>query len=313
MASCKCAPSLRNSLSLRQIMRVASLLTIVGVLLSPMVMAPTCHAARPARHVPQTPSGDAFPNKSIIIYVADFDLEATHAPGSSGGSSNRNVNSPTTPSPSPVSATPSASPPAGPAATTDSQKSEGQKSDSARADAQTADAAKADASKIDSAKVDPVKVDPQTDDSPRAQAAKLVDLTSSTLVKVLEQEGYSVRRLKSGASPPDSGVIIRGVFAQVDQNFGIRRVVIGGLVTDPKMLVFVGIGNLARPEQALYAVVSPQPADNLGPLISVSAYAPIGRYELDRDPSEELLRRTATNIAGDLTRLLNANPLALEQ
>ena len=152
-----------------------------------------------------------------------------------------------------------------------------------------------------------------SDDSPRALAAKLVDLTSTTLVKVLEQEGYSVRRLRTTATPPDSGVIIRGVFAQVDPAFGLRREVVGGVATDPKMQLFVGIGNLSRPEQTLYAVISPQPADNLGPLISVSAYAPVGRYELDKDPTEDSLRRTARNIAGDLTRLLNANPLALEQ
>jgi len=290
-------------------MRVFSFLTTILLLVSPAVVAPPCDAARTPLYFSQTPSADTFPNKSIIIYVADFDLEATHAAGSSGDSSNRgtvsnvssNANSNTTPNvnspasiPAPTAATssaPAANSPAGTAATADAQKAE---------------TAKVDATKSDSARAD------SGDDSPRAQAAKLVDLTSTTLVKVLEQEGYSARRLRNGASPPDSGVIIRGVFAQVDENSGLRRVVIGGLATDAKMQLFVGIGNLARPEQPVYAVVSPQPADNLGPLISVSVYAPVGRYELDRDPSEELLKRTAANITSDLTRLLNANPLAMQ-
>jgi Domain of unknown function (DUF4410) len=315
-------------------MRVSSLLAIIAVLVPPVVLAPPCQAARPARHFPQTPSGDTFPNKSIIIYVADFDLQATRDSGSSGSAANRkaasNVTSSVTPnvtanltaaaSPSPATATATATTPLAPqgsapsatvaknegadsVATADAQKSQSPKSDPARGETPNADAQKSEAPKTDSS----------TDDSPRAQAAKLVDLTPTTLVKVLEQQGYSVRRLRGGASPPDSGVIIRGVFAQVDANFGIRRAVIGGLATDTKMLLFVGIGNLSRPEQSVYAVISPQPADNIGPLISVSAYAPVGRYELDRDPSEELLRRAATNIASDLTRLLNANPLALQQ
>ena len=272
-------------------------------------------AAKPVPADPQSPSGDTFPNKSVIIYVADFDLQATHAASSGTNPSNRAASAATNGS------APAAVTPAGPSAnaaptSTDGAngpKPESQRSEAVRGDAQSSDTQKTDTGKVDAAKSDPTKVDPPSEDSPRAQAAKLVDLTATTLVKALEQQGYSARRLRNGASAPDSGVVIRGVFAQVDPEFGIRRAVIGGVATDPKMLLFVGVGNLAKPEQAVYAVISPQPADNIGPLISVSAYAPIGRYELDRDPSEELLRRTGTNIAGDLTLLLNANPLALEQ
>ncbi|MGA2421488.1 MAG: DUF4410 domain-containing protein [Candidatus Acidiferrum sp.] len=271
--------------------------------------------AKPFPGNPQTPSGDVFPDKSVIIYVADFDLQATHAPGTATNSGSRTANPPANAT-APVSATTTVAAqatnsPAGSGELADGSKSEAQKLDLARADAQNSDGQKSDAVKTDPAKADAARMD--AEDSPRVQAAKLVDLTATTLVKVLEQQGYAALRLRNGASAPDSGVVIRGVFAQVDPEFGIRRVVIGGLATDPKMLLFVGVGNLAKPEQAVYAVISPQPADNVGPLISVSAYAPVGRYELDRDPSEELLRRMGTSIAGDLTRLLNANPLALEQ
>jgi Domain of unknown function (DUF4410) len=274
------------------------------------VVAPNACAARAAQPVPQTPSGDPFPNKAVTIYVADFDLQATHAPGSSGSSLNRveassggaplSGGASTGTSTGTSGAAVSAAAPGGPApvppasATADGQRTGGQKSEATRAEG------------------DAAKVDGQTDDSPRAQAAKLVELTATTLVKILEQYGYTARRLRGSASRPDSGVILQGVFAQVDPNFGIRRVVIGGLATDPQMLLFVGVGNLAKPAQDLYAVISPQPADNLGPLISVSVYAPIGRYELDREPSEELLKRAATQIASDVTQLLNANPLALQ-
>ena len=288
---------------------------VVLSLLAGLWALPSC-AAKPAPANPQTPSADPFPNKSLIIYVADFDVQATHAASSATNSFNRSAASPAN-----AAASATVAPAATPAnassnpteSSTDGAKLESQRSEAIRGDAQNSDTQKSAVGNLDAAKIDPPKADPPSEDSPRAQAAKLVDLTATTLVKVLEQQGYSVRRLRNGASAPDSGVVIRGVFAQVDPEFGIRRVVIGGLATDPQMLLFVGVGNLSRPEQAVYAVISPQPADNIGPLISVSAYAPIGRYELDRDPSEELLRRTGTSIAGDLTRLLNANPLALEQ
>ena len=313
-------------------MRVCSLLTTIVLLVSPAVVAPPCDAARAPRYFSQSPSGDVFPNKSIIIYVADFDLQATHDPAT-GNSTNRNAASNVTLNVTP-NVTPNVAPNVAPSANSNTNSnaaaninSQANTSTAATspvsaanqpagavvaADAQN-NATKLDPAKADAIKVDTTKGDPPADDSPRAQAAKLVDLASTTLVKVLEQEGYSARRLRNGASAPDSGVVLRGVFAQVDANSGLRRAVIGGLATDAKMQLFVGIGNLARPEQPVYAVVSPQPADNVGPLISVSVYAPVGRYELDRDPSEELLKRTATSIAGDLTRLLNANPLALQQ
>jgi len=89
--------------------------------------------------------------------------------------------------------------------------------------------------------------------------------------------------------------------------------VIGGAVTTPNMLVYVGIGNMAKPEQTMYTVVAPPTADNVGPAISLSVYAPIGRYEVEREPSEESVKLFANGVAADLTRLLNANSLALQQ
>jgi hypothetical protein len=279
---------------------------------------------------PQTPSSDSFPNKSITIYVADFDLDAVHSSRASGGPTSRATTPATAPQTGETSGgaaigstanssaasnatsnatsnpTSNAGSNANSAASSatggDTQKADGQKSENVRIDTQTSDAQKTDA----------LRTDPAVPDSPRVQAAKLVDLTSTTLVKVLEQQGYVVKRLRGAGARPDSGVIIRGVFAQLDENSALRREVIGGAVTDPRVFLFVGIGNLAKPDQTLYMVVAPAPADNVGPAISLSVYAPIGRYELERDPSEELLKKTATNIAADLTRLLNANPLAVE-
>ena len=297
-----------------------SLVATLGIGIS----VPRGAAAEPPN--PQTPSSDSFPNKSITIYVADFDLDAVHSSHASGGPTSRATTPATAPQSGETSggsasgstansnsasnissnATSGAGSSANSAASSanggDPQKTDGQKSETVRGDTQSADTQKADA----------LRTDPAAPDSPRVQAAKLVDLTSTTLVKVLEQQGYIVKRLRGAGARPDSGVIIRGVFAQLDENSALRRVVIGGAVTDPRVFLFVGIGNLAKPDQTLYMVVAPAPADNVGPAISLSVYAPIGRYELERDPSEELLKKTATNIAADLTRLLNANPLAVE-
>jgi len=293
-------------------MRLPSLLTIMALGMSlPLIAAPPGAEKRTAVSW-QSPSSDPFPNKSIVVYVTDFDIGATDAPGTVRAAPNRKGPAPNAPS---TAAATGAAPVTGAAATpSNAPATAANAADTPVADGDRSGALRPDAPAVDTQKLDTPKPDEPVDESPRAQAAKLVDLTSTTLVKVLQQAGYNVRRLRNPAARPESGVVIHGVFAQVDPNAGLRRVVLGGAVTDAKMLLFVGVGNLARPDQVLYQIVAgSQPTGNVGPLISVSAYAAVSRYELDRDPSEDQLKQTGEQISSDLTRLLNANPLAVGQ
>jgi hypothetical protein len=286
--------------------------SLVLALVFSSAMTPCIAAPRAA----QSPSGDQFPNKSITIYVADFDLDFARLAGTPpppGNPTSRPV--PPTSTGATNSAGSGSSPAPNPPPTQASATSAGSRttqSDGARPDAARTDTS-ADGSRGDGSRADASKPDVIQEDSPRAQAARLIDFTSRTLVKVLEQQGYTVRRMHGVAAPPDRGIIIRGVFAQLDETKTLRRTVIGGAVTTPNMLVYVGIGNLAKPEQTMYTIVAPPTADNVGPAISLSVYVPIGRYEVERDPSEESLKLFANGVAADLTRLLNANSLALQQ
>jgi uncharacterized protein DUF4410 len=292
--------------------RSVVLALIFSVAMTPCIAAPRLPAAAALPRAAQSPSGDTFPNKSITIYVADFDLDFARLagtppppgnptsrpvpPASNGATNSGGSGAAATPNP------PQAQASVGPLAGSRTTQSDGARPDAARTDAP------ADGSRNDGSKPDVIQ-----EDSPRAQAARLVDLTSRTLVKILEQQGYLVRRMRGIATQPDRGIIIRGVFAQLDETKTLRRTVIGGAVTTPNMLVYVGIGNLAKPEQTMYTIVAPPTADNVGPAISLSVYAPIGRYEVERDPSEESVKLFANGVAVDLTRLLNANSLALQQ
>ena len=83
-------------------MKLPWLLTIMVLLVS---------LAKPAPAVPQTPPSDAFPNKSITIYVADFDIGATNAPATAGVLPSRTVSSTAgAPAPSGAAAQSSAAP-----------------------------------------------------------------------------------------------------------------------------------------------------------------------------------------------------------
>ncbi|HXC47919.1 MAG TPA: hypothetical protein VNU20_06480 [Candidatus Sulfotelmatobacter sp.] len=149
-------------------------------------------------------------------------------------------------------------------------------------------------------------------DLPSVQARRLTDFFAATLVQILQKKGYNATRA-SGQNPP-SGAMIRGVFAETDVKNRIRRSLWGGTSSNPRFFLFVGIFNLARPDQPLYQIASEQPANSqYGPVITLNTYIPLAKYELDKNPSEEDVRKICAQIATSLTALLAANPDAFSQ
>jgi hypothetical protein len=146
------------------------------------------------------------------------------------------------------------------------------------------------------------------------QASKLVDLLSSTLVKELEKAGYTARRMRPGEARPEEGIKIHGVFAEPDEQNRLRRAVIGNGVGIGKMALFVGVSNLARPDQPLYALADPKTNENKqGPVITVSAYTPVAKFELPKNATETTVEDTASKIVAGLSILLSANVAAVTQ
>jgi Domain of unknown function (DUF4410) len=156
------------------------------------------------------------------------------------------------------------------------------------------------------------ELEPKKEESPAEQAGKLVDLMSSTLVKELEKAGYTARRLRPNEARPEAGVQIRGVFAEPDQENRLRRAVVGEGLGTGEMDLFVGVSNLGRPDQALYAFANGKDDETkAGAVITVSSYAPIAKFELQKDVTEKAVKDTASKIVADLTLLLNSNIAAV--
>jgi hypothetical protein len=153
--------------------------------------------------------------------------------------------------------------------------------------------------------------DAKKEDSPAEQAKKLVDFMSITLVKELEKAGYAARRLRPGEARPEEGVGIHGVFAEPDEQNRLRRAVVGDTASVGKMELFVGVSNLARPEQALYALADPKGENKPGAVITVTSYAPVAKFDMEKNATEKTVKDTASTIVADLTLLLNANIAAV--
>jgi Domain of unknown function (DUF4410) len=156
--------------------------------------------------------------------------------------------------------------------------------------------------------------DSQGEDTPAERANALVNVTSESLVEALEKAGYTVRRLHAGDGRPQKGLWIRGVFGEADEQNRVRRLLVGGGSKTPRMLLYVGVNNLAKPEQPVYELANPPSNESgYGPVITVTSYAPVARFELDKHPTGEELKKIASEIAAGLTALLDANPTAVAQ
>lgn len=144
------------------------------------------------------------------------------------------------------------------------------------------------------------------------QARRLTDFFAATLAETLQKSGYTARRARGAAMP--KGALLRGVFAEPDEKNRIRRTLLGGTSVNSKFFLYVGIFNLARPDQPLYQLAAEQPGGSqFGPVITLNNYIPLAKYELDKNPTEEDVRKVCVQITASLTALLATNANAFAQ
>jgi len=239
----------------------------------------------PARHTMQETSASAAGSK--IVYVSDFELDVVRRRAEKNSPAGT---APDTTSSEPSGATQAA--PHGPSSST----SAGSPSKTSRPPASAKPA------------------DSQTDDTPSERANALVTAMSENLLRTLGKAGYAVHRFRVGEALPQAGLRIRGVFAEPDEQNRMRRLLVGSDSPAPKMLLYVGVDDLARPEQPLYELAKPPSNDGKhGPVITVTSYSPVARFEMDKNPSDEDIKKVATDIVAELNALLHANPTLVSQ
>jgi hypothetical protein len=233
---------------------------------------------------PEPPSTAATPVDAPVVYVTDFDLDVVQRK----------------PAPKPSATQPS--PRSKPGSTSRAPSGvprNGASPVSEAASSQSTDEEASDASK---------------EETPADQANTLVKAFSENIIRALTEAGYDARRLAANAPLPKTGVRIRGVFAEADEQNRARRLLVGGEPVGPNIILYVGVNNLKGPEQPLYTLADPPAKDpRHGPVITVTSYSPAARYELSRDASGEELQKVSRKIAADLGALVSANRLSLAQ
>lgn len=141
------------------------------------------------------------------------------------------------------------------------------------------------------------------------RSRQVQDHFAETLVETLQKRGYSSSR---NQALPGNGILLEGVFAEPDKKNRIRRALLGSGSPGAKLTLYVGIFDQKSVSQPLYMEAPAQEPDpNYGPVITLNAYIPLAKYEIEKDITEEAVRTICSQIAADLTALLQRNPAPL--
>ena len=143
---------------------------------------------------------------------------------------------------------------------------------------------------------------------PEAQAEKLVDLMSQSIVKDLQKAGYSSERLAAGDARPASGAWVQGVFTEVDEGNRVHRAIIGFGSGEAKMTLFVSLTDLTKPEKPLYdQSTTDTSGKKLGAVITMNPYVAAAKFVMEKNAPEKTVKKTASEISANLVAQLRAH------
>lgn len=148
-------------------------------------------------------------------------------------------------------------------------------------------------------------------EDPATQAQELVASMSTNLVKDLEKQGFTARRMMPGDAKPSSGWLLRGVFTEVDEGNRVRRAVIGFGSGAAKMSLYVNVSNVAQPSQALYEIADKNSSGKMpGAAITLNPIVAGAKFTLEKNASEKTVKKTASQIVAELVRQMSTSQAA---
>lgn len=143
----------------------------------------------------------------------------------------------------------------------------------------------------------------QTD--PEAQAKKLVDTMSKSLVDDLHKAGYRAERLGRNDPTPSTGALVTGVFTEVDEGNRMHRALIGFGSGSAKMDLYVTMSDLANPQKPLYNLAQEDTSGKKpGAAITLNPYAAAVKFAMEKNAPEKTVKKTASEISSEVVKHL---------
>lgn len=142
---------------------------------------------------------------------------------------------------------------------------------------------------------------------PAAEAHKLVDGLATGLVADLSHAGVTAQRLPTDAPLPVEGLVVRGVFTQVDEGNRIRRAVIGFGAGAAKMDLYVVVSDLAHPGEPLYSFANQGSSGKMpGAIVTMNPVAAAAKFTLDQNSSGKALKKVSAQVATEIMKRIGA-------
>lgn len=149
---------------------------------------------------------------------------------------------------------------------------------------------------------------------PAERARQLVDLMTKSVVRELNQAGFTATRLVPGAPPPSTGWLVRGVFAQVQEGNRLQRAIIGFGKGQTELQVVTFVDDLAHgPLQPLYEVDTQASSGNKpggGATLAKGPYGSAVRFAMAGHDMEKNVQDTAAEVARQIVQRLQQAPAA---
>ena len=140
---------------------------------------------------------------------------------------------------------------------------------------------------------------------PQAQAKKLADLMSKSIVDDLRKAGYKAQRLAAGESRPSVGAWVHGVFTEVDEGNRRQRAVIGFGAGQSTMDLYVTLTDLSQPEKPLYTEGKHDDSgEKVGAVVTMNPYVAAAKFVMEKNAPEKTVKKTASEISADVVKHL---------
>ncbi len=153
---------------------------------------------------------------------------------------------------------------------------------------------------------------------PATEASKLIRLMSESLVSELSRAGFRACRLLQADTRPTEGLIVSGVFTELDEGNQMRRALLGFGSGTAKMELYVTIADASHAGQPLYDTLAKKSGGKRpGAVIALNPYASaasfVAKFAMTKNAPETMVKKTASKIATELTEQLNTHVLVADQ
>jgi hypothetical protein len=146
------------------------------------------------------------------------------------------------------------------------------------------------------------------------EAQKLVKLMSKSLLAELRKAGLSAVWLSPIEARPTEGLVLSGVFTQMSEGNQMRRALIGFGAGASKIELIVKVVDASQPDQPLYDVATGKSSGRRpGTMVPLNAYFGaagfVAKFAMTKNAPEKMIKKTASQIAAELNKQLNYDPL----